>query len=424
MSNNKYRAPYRALLLGAGLIVGGLSGIAVDRAGAADADVILKRSGDNCAADPNCFNRLHPDVPPVAHATPGQTILFETRNAGDLDLDSASLSPRPGTPPAGGVVHPLSGPVYIDGAKAGDVLAVELLDVHPGPYGYTSLIPIGLIADRFPGVNFAAIWKLTDKFAETPKVPGVRIPYAAFPGVLTVLPGKKELATALAREKALAEAGGAVRLPDTNGALPAALCGEGAPLAARCLRTIPPREHGGNTDIRYYKRGVTVYLPCQIDGCGLAVGDVHYAQGDAEVSGTAIEMDSTIIARVSILKDRPAMQRGPHFSGASELLDIPSRHFYAVTGFPWKRPGEVPPDMAYLNSPKVAPLVNLSKDITLAARNALLEMIDYMVATRGLSREQAYLIASVAVDLRIAQLVDAPNVGVIAVLPTDIFSGR
>ncbi|HEY5623248.1 MAG TPA: acetamidase/formamidase family protein, partial [Gammaproteobacteria bacterium] len=72
-------------------------------------------------------------------------------------------------------------------------------------------------------------------------------------------------------------------------------------------------------------------------------------------------------------------------------------------------------------SPTVAGLENLSKDISLAARNALLEMIDYMVANHGLTREQAYLVASVAVDLRIGQLVDAPNVGVTAILPLDIF---
>jgi len=77
--------------------------------------------------------------------------------------------------------------------------------------------------------------------------------------------------------------------------------------------------------------------------------------------------------------------------------------------------------MAYLASAKIADLENLSKDVSLAARNALLEMIDYMVGTYGLTRQQAYLVASVAVDLRIGQLVDAPNVGVTAILPLDIF---
>ena len=83
--------------------------------------------------------------------------------------------------------------------------------------------------------------------------------------------------------------------------------------------------------------------------------------------------------------------------------------------------GDVPPDMEYLESAKIGKLSNLSKDISLAARNALLEMIDYIAETYGLTREQAYVVASVAVVLRIGQLVDAPNVGVVAILPTDIF---
>ena len=101
-----------------------------------------------------------------------------------------------------------------------------------------------------------------------------------------------------------------------------------------------------------------------------------------------------------------------------------SESFYATTGFPIKKKGEVPPDLEYLASKKIAGLENLSKDISLAARNALMEMIDYISDTFGYSKEQAYIIASIAVDLRIGQLVDAPNVGVTAILPLDIFEER
>ena len=80
--------------------------------------------------------------------------------------------------------------------------------------------------------------------------------------------------------------------------------------------------------------------------------------------------------------------------------------------------------MAYLDSGRVTRLGNLSKDISLAARNALLEMVEYISRTYGLTRAQSYLVASVAVDLRIGQLVDAPNVGVTAILPLDIFADR
>jgi formamidase len=75
----------------------------------------------------------------------------------------------------------------------------------------------------------------------------------------------------------------------------------------------------------------------------------------------------------------------------------------------------------YLGGEKLAPLENLSEDLTLAARNATLDMIDHLVKTKGLTREQAYVVASVAVDLNISQVVDVPNVGVTAILNRDIF---
>jgi formamidase len=227
----------------------------------------------------------------------------------------------------------------------------------------------------------------------------------------------------LAREHALADAGGSVARPYAKHASPASVCGPGGSHADECLRTITPREHGGNLDIRYLRPGVTVYLPCQVNGCGLALGDFHFAQGDGEVSGAALEMDATIVISVEIIDNPPALDRGPHFAGDSTLLDIPSTRFYATTGFPLKSNGAVPSRLAYLGSEKYSSLDNLSGDLTVAARNALLAMIDYIVESRGYTREQAYIISSIAVDLRFGQVVDLPNVGVTAVLPLDIFVG-
>jgi formamidase len=157
---------------------------------------------------------------------------------------------------------------------------------------------------------------------------------------------------------------------------------------------------------------------------GLAIGDLHYAQGDGEVSGTAIEMSADVWATTEVLKNGPDLSRGPHYEGSAQLLDIPSRRFYAVTGIPVKAAGDVPPDMRYLNSDVVAGLENLPNDINLAARNAVEGIVDYIVSTYGYNRQQAYVIASVAVDIRISQLVDAPNIGVTALLPLDIFIGE
>jgi formamidase len=83
--------------------------------------------------------------------------------------------------------------------------------------------------------------------------------------------------------------------------------------------------------------------------------------------------------------------------------------------------GEVPLYSTYLGGQKIAPLANLSEDLTLAARNATLNMIDFLVKTKGLTREQAYVLVSVAVDLNISQVVNFPNVGVTAILNRDVF---
>lgn len=386
--------------------------------------VVVGGEGATCLEDPGCINRLHPDIPMAARARPGQTILFRARDASDvLGAVGAQGDEPEALTFSFGRVHPMAGPVHIEGARAGDVLKVTLLHIDPGLYAYTSGGGGGFIPDRI-GDRRVVIWRLNRDHAVSDDLPGIRIPNASFPGVVTTLPGPVQLAAMLDREQALAEVGARVNLPSTEDASPAQVCGPDGSAAGACLRTIPPREHGGNMDIRYFKAGVSIYLPCYIDGCGLAIGDLHYAQGDGEVSGTAIEMSANVWATTEILRDGPDLSRGPHYEGPATLLDIPSRRFYAVTGFPLKREGEVPPDMVYLDSPHVAGLANLPNDVNLAARNAVEAMVDHIVATYGYDRQQAYIIASVAVDVRIGQLVDVPNYGVTAILPLDIFEGE
>ena len=378
----------------------------------------------NCQEDAACINRLHPAIPMAARAQPGATIVLHTRNASDFDLDpEAPPDPRAGDVGIG-TVHSLTGPVHIEGAEPGDVLKVRILDIAPGPWAFTVITPSGFLTDKIEG-PLRVLWRLSRDYALSDDLPGVRIPNRSFPGIVTVLPGPEQHAEMMTREAQLLEAGGAVMPPSHIAhASPREVCGDGGSHAGECLRTIPPREHGGNMDIRYLQTGVSIYLPCYVPGCGLAIGDLHFAQGDGEVSGTALEMDATVTLTTELIKDGPRLGRGPHYEGPSTLLDIPSRSFYATTGFPIKEKGEVPPDMQYLGAEKVAELENLSKDISLAARNALMEMIDYISETYGYTREQAYIIASVAVDLRIGQLVDTPNVGVTAILPLDIFEQR
>ena len=382
--------------------------------------VVVAKEGTHCADDPNCFNRYHPQIPPVARANPGDHIVFETRDALDSDLgldatadDVTALDLN--------LVHPMTGPVHIEGAEAGDVLAVTLVDIEPDQYGYTVIVPgFGFLRDQFTE-PYVVNWKLDREAATSDQMPGVRIPMAAFMGSVGVLPGDTEVKTWLDRETALAEAGGVVLAPQPLGALPVDVCGPDGSHKDQCLRTIPPRENGGNMDVQQMQIGTTLLLPCFIDGCGLFVGDVHYAQGDGEVSGTAIEMGATVTLRTEVLKGRASEISSPHFEGGAQLKTIAPGNFYATVGFPLKAKGEVPAFLTYLDGQRIADLENLSEDLSLAARTALIEMIDYLERERGLTREQAYILSSVAVDLVVGQVVDVPNYTVSAIIDLDVF---
>ena len=248
-----------------------------------------------------------------------------------------------------------------------------------------------------------------------------RFPTNAFMGTIGVLPDKPELDKWLKREQALADAGGAVLMPQPVDALPADLCGVDGTAKDECVRTVPPRENGGNTDNKETVVGTTILLPCFIDGCGLFAGDVHFAMGGGEVAGTAIEMGAKVRLRAKVIPGGASLLTTMHFEGDSQLKKLAPSSFYAVTGLPLKPEGELPVFSTYLGGQKIAPLANLSEDLTLAARNATLNMIDFLVKTKGLTREQAYVLVSVAVDLNIAQVVDMPNVGVTAILNRDVF---
>lgn len=384
--------------------------------------VVVEKQGAHCVDDPNCFNRYHPAIDAVARANPGDVIVFETRDALDSDLTLESTADDLAAVDLN-LVHPMTGPVFIEGAVAGDALAITLVDIEPDQYGYTVIVPgFGFLRDRFTE-PFLVNWKLDRAAATSDQMPGVRVPMAAFMGSVGVLPGEEEVQAWLAREAALAEVGGVALQPEPTGALPAAVCGPDGSHPEQCLRTIPPRENGGNMDVQQMQIGTTLILPCFIDGCGLFVGDVHYAQGDGEVSGTAIEMGATVTVTTQILKEGATTVPAPQFGGNdSELKKIAPERFHATVGFPLKASGEIPPTHGYLDGETIAGLENLSEDLTLAARNALIDMIDYIEREHGLTREQAYILSSVAVDLVIGQVVDVPNYTVSAVLDLEVFS--
>jgi formamidase len=385
--------------------------------------VEVKKKGAHCEQDPNCFNRYHPAIKPVARAKPGDLIVVHTRDALDSNLNINS-KPKDVTAIDVNLIHPMTGPIYIEGAKRGDVLAVKLIDINPNEYGYTTIIPgFGFLPDMYTE-PFVANWKLNRREAVSAEVPGVRIPMNGFMGSVGVLPGEAEVDKWLARETQLGKAGGVALPPEPTSALPAAICGPNGSHKGKCLRTIPPRENGGNMDVKQMVEGTTLLLPCFIDGCGFFIGDVHYAQGDGEVAGTAIEMGAIVTVQTEIRKGMASIVKQPHFEGGSQLKKLEPDSFHATVGYPLKNAGEVPPQWTYLDSAKIKPLTNLSNDVTLAARNSLIQMLDWLQATKGLTKEQAFVVTSVACDLRISNVVDVPNYAVTTICPTEIFGKK
>ena len=348
-------------------------------------------------------NRFHPDVPPILHVAPGEELILPTRDGFDGQLG-------PGTTAAdvlgvdAGAIHPLTGPVYVEGAKPGDLLEVEFLDVVPEPHAFTAIVPgLGFLRDVFT-TPFLVHWQLEDGCATSATLPGVRIPGAPFMGVSGVAPSAAQVRAWTAREVALLAHGGLVFPPDATSAVPAH-----GPIATEGLRTIPPRENGGNFDVKQLTKGSKLLLPVAVGGALFSTGDAHFAQGDGEVCVTAIEMGATAVVRFRVLEGRATDGlRGPRFSHAGYFAPpafAAPRGFVAAMGMPIADDGR-----------------NDGENLTLACRNALLNLID-VLQERGWSREQAYVLCSVAADLRISNVVDVPNYVVTALIPEAIFDG-
>jgi formamidase len=357
------------------------------------------------AAEPETgHNRWHPDIPPVVRCQPGDEVVLQTRDAFDGQMGPAATLDTVAAPNLN-VVHPLTGPVYVQGAEAGDLLEVEILEVIPDGYGYTVQVPgFGFLRDEFPD-PFIVRWRIADGVATSDDLPGIRVPGHPFMGTIGLAPDRRLLEATTAREQAALDRGGFVLPPDPTDAVPA----EEA-IAAEALRTIPPRETAGNVDIKQLGAGARLLVPVYADGGLFSAGDAHFAQGDGEACGTAVEMKATLRVRFALHKQRAAalgvrdlqFARDDYF--AAPEVAAP-RRFFATTGLSVSRDGEQRPE-----------------DLTLAARNALLNMIDHLGEHSGWTRQQAYAICSVAVDLKVSELVDVPNFVVSAFLPLDIFA--
>jgi len=347
-------------------------------------------------------NRWHPDIPPIIEVAPDEEVALETRDAADGQVkkgmsssDLANLDAK--------VAHPLTGPVFIQDTGPGDLLEIEFIEIIPEPYGWTRFRPgAGFLRDIFNDY-YLVHWDIADGWAVSEQLPGVRIPGGSFMGTSGIAPSKHQMETWTNREADLIVRGGTAFPPDPEDAMP-----NEEPIASEGLRTGPPRENCGNVDAKQLTKGSRLFIPVNVEGALFSTGDAHFAQGDSECCVTGIEMEATAVVQFHIHKGEAERKniRWPRFSHpgyfASPEWAAP-RNFMATMGMPIREDG-----------------TQEGEDLTLAARNALLNMID-LLQERGWSKEQAYIICSVAVDLKISNVVDLPNVTVSAFLPEDIF---
>ena len=249
-------------------------------------------------------------------------------------------------------------------------------------------------------------WNIADGWATSEQLPGVRIPNGSFMGTAGLAPSHRQLVDWTAREADFARRGGPAAPPDPEDAVPA-----GGAIAQTGLRTIPPRENCGNVDAKQLTKGSRLFIPVAVDGGLYSAGDGHFAQGDGEVCITAIEMGATAAVRFAL--HQGAAKRHnitmPRYAHPGYFLPpewAAPRNFTATLGYPIRADGTQEGESS----------------LSLAARNALLNMIA-LLQERGWTAEQAYIICSVAVDLRVSNIVDLPNITVSAFLPEAIFSG-
>jgi formamidase len=347
-------------------------------------------------------NRFHPDIPPIVVVNEGEEVVLETRDGVDGQLGPSTTEADMAGMEAG-AIHPLTGPVFVKGAQPGDVLEVEFLDIVPQPHAFTAIVPgLGFLRDVFT-TPFLVHWQIRDGWATSARLPGVRISGAPFMGVSGLAPSHAQVRAWTAREQDLLTRGGLVFPPDAVGAVPSR-----GPAATQGLRTLPPRENGGNVDVKQLTKGSKLLLPVSVEGALFSTGDGHFAQGDGEVCVTAVEMGATVAVRFRVMKGGAAARawRAPRFAHAGYFAPpewAAPRSFVAAMGMPIRDDG-----------------MDDGENLTLACRNALLNMID-LLQERGWSREQAYVICSVAADLRVSNVVDVPNYVVSALLPEAIF---
>ncbi len=282
---------------------------------------------------------------------PGDTVVFETleASAGQVGPDSASVV-------VGNLnfdlIHPLTGPVYVEGAEPGDALVVDIVSIKHKGWGWNAVIPgFGLLAEDFPD-PYLHHYKLGETTCEFRS--DIQIPYEPFCGVMGV-----------------------------------------GPREAGRFNTIPPRENAGNIDIRHLTPGSRAFFPVLVPGALFSCGDCHSAQGDGEVNGTGIETKMSVTLTFNLQKSAHIPELRFITPPGKKLTVADEGGYYVATAHG--------PDL-YKNS-----------------QQAIRYIIDYLSSEHNMTREQAFCLCGAAVDLKISEIVDAPNWIVSAYLPLSIF---
>ncbi|KAK4187845.1 Acetamidase/Formamidase family-domain-containing protein [Podospora australis] len=316
-------------------------------------------------------------------------------------------------------VHYLSGPFAIEGAEPGDMLLVEIMDVQPfedQPWGFTGIFDRrnggGFLDEIYPSAA-KAIWDFEGISCTSRHIPHVKFAGLIHPGILGCAPSPEVLATWNQREGELI----AANKLDRDVALPPLPTNVHAGSASSSLkekigregaRTIPGRpEHGGNCDIKNLSRGSKVYLPVHVKGANFSVGDLHFSQGDGEISFCgAIEMAGVITINFKVIKNGTATlaAKSPiYIPGPVEPQFGPGRYIY-FEGFSVDEHGK----QHYL-------------DVAVAYRQTTLRVIEYL-RRFGYSDYQIYLLLSCApIQGHVAGIVDIPNACTTIGVPMDIF---
>ncbi|MGI4984447.1 MAG: formamidase [Janthinobacterium lividum] len=380
-------------------------------------DTLIKVDLSQSAFDnENVHNRWHPDIPMACWVSPGDDFVLETYDwtGGFIKNDDSADDVRDIDL---SIVHFLSGPVGVHGAQPGDLLVVELLDIGTkaeSQWGFNGFFSKknggGFLTEHFPYAQ-KSIWDFEGMFTKSRHIPGVRFAGLIHPGLIGCMPDPTLLETWNTREIDFI-ATQPDRVPPLANApfAPTAhmgrLTGDARDAAAATgARTVPPREHGGNCDIKDLSRGSKIFFPVYVDGAGLSVGDLHFSQGDGEITFCgAIEMAGWVHMRVSLIKGGMASYgiKNPVFKPSPIT---PNYNDYLIfEGISVDEAGQ----QHYL-------------DVNVAYRQACLNAIEYMKKF-GYSGAQAHSILGTApVQGHVSGVVDIPNACATLWLPTQIF---